>query len=396
MNIKWEDGLKLDSNLLLKSDILQSKNSDLSNILPFNLSKGIISFQLEHDSLDMGLILITKLAIYIDDKKFISFCNSYPLSLQIESSDEIATIILLYLNVNKKTIEEKGVKYSKEVLSLSTEYDHSAQQSIMITSFRLNNMHLEMLENSFPILTMDHYLMTPVFLKLQKLISNIENYNKMIFSTSQPLMSPFLKFLVLKLRREINFTECQKDSISPLSVFNLLHDIFNVLVSSNTSIQNTTPLYNYEFDKAYSKINFLIEEIEKICQQKNIRNFVQFHRQGQKYISDDFPQAFFTAKKYYLVIKKKSGIELETEFLKEIKITSISRYTKSVILSLSGLNLRKLDKSMHYNLNISLGSNDILYEIESNSEWDFILVDKSATFTAYELYDNYDFFIAFI
>ncbi|MDE4992303.1 intracellular growth locus, partial [Francisella tularensis subsp. holarctica] len=38
---------------------------------------------------------------------------------------------------------------------------------------------------------------------------------------------------------------------------------------------------------------------------------------------------------------------------------------------------------------------DAIYVIQKGSEWDFILADSSAVFTAFEGCENFDFFIAF-
>jgi predicted component of type VI protein secretion system len=396
-NIKWSNGQKLDRDVLSLSDELIIRHSELSNLLPFNLSKGIVAFELDNDSLNTGLIMVQKLTAYLEDKRFISFDNSYPLTLQLSDSGELADIIPIYLNINERVVEHNQIKCVTEILSLSTEYDHTAIHSTVIASFRMNNAALEIEECDFPILSMNHYLMEPILLKLNKLISNLENFNKFVFSSSHPYMSTYLNFLLLKFKRELNFAEFNKNNVSPYNIFNSVHDIYSLLISANIEKDENMPtVFRYEFEKAYSKFNNLIDQIEIICKQRNIKNFVQFHRQGQKYICDNLPQEFFTANKYYFVAKKKPGVELTNKLSREIKITSISRYTNSVVLSLPGLRLKEIERSMHRNLHISLGDDDLLFEIESNSEWDFVLVDKSATFTAFDQYENYDFFIAFL
>lgn len=396
-NIKWENGLKLDSNLLSLSDLFNARNSNLSNFLPFNLSKGVITFDLEKESLNDGLIFIKKLVIYLENKKPIIFDGSYPLSLQILSNNGIADVMDIYININEKIVEEDGVKCTEEVLSLSTEYDYSANHSSKIASFRINNTILEVIDSDMPILTMNHYMMDSIFQRLNKLIAIIDNFNKFIFSSSRPSISPQLNFLLLKLVRELNFAEFNKSSTSPYDIFNLLHDIYNLLILSDFQTKiDTSSCVLYEFNKAYSKFNQLIDLIEKTCEQKNIRNFVQFENEGQKYICNQLPQEFLTANKYYFVIKKKLDNEERGKPIKEIKITSISRYTNSIVLSLPGLKLREVDRSMHHNLHISLGEGDYLFEIMSNSEWDFVLVDKSAVFSTFKGAENYDFFIAFV
>ncbi|WP_154142788.1 MULTISPECIES: type VI secretion system baseplate subunit TssK [unclassified Brucella] len=206
-----------------------------------------------------------------------------------------------------------------------------------------------------------------------------------------------MNFLLSKLKRELYFAESNKSNVSPYHVFSLINDVYSLIIENNIEKKHDiTKTFQYDFNKAYSSFNGLINELEKVCEKKSIKNFVQFNPHGQKYVCDSFPQEFFTANKYYLVVKKKSEADAINQLDKEIKITSISRYTKTVVLSLSGLKLKKIDASMHKNLHISLGSADTIFEIERNSEWDFILVDKSATFSAFDGSDNYDFFIAFL
>ena len=45
--LKWENGLKIDRDVLTLSDTLMIEASERSNLLPFNLSNGCISFELD-------------------------------------------------------------------------------------------------------------------------------------------------------------------------------------------------------------------------------------------------------------------------------------------------------------------------------------------------------------
>jgi predicted component of type VI protein secretion system len=395
--LKWENGLKIDSQVLTLSDALTAEAFERANLLPFNLSNGIISFELDKKSLITGLVLIKKLQIYIENKKFISFDNSYPLSLQVQKTDEIAPIIPIYINLNDRTVEYNNKKCVGEVLSLSTEYDYTSAYSIIISSFRMNNSSLEMIENDFVIFTMNHYLMDEIFLKFHQMVSKVENYNKYIASSLHHSIYIYLNYLLLKFKRELSFAELNKESVSPLEMFNHAHNILSFLYSCN--MQNKDIPYTtlrFDMGRSYDSLNQVINQIEKFCTQPVLKNFVQFHKVGQKYICENFPQEFFSAKKHYFIIKNKPDIKLTNKLTKEIKITSISRYTNNVVLSLPGIKLKEVDNQMHQDLYISLGRDDLMFKIESSSEWDFILVDKSATFISQDIYENYDFFIAFI
>ncbi|AIT09601.1 intracellular growth locus [Candidatus Francisella endociliophora] len=396
--VNWENGLKLDCEILIKSNLAISKRSDLSNILPFNLQKGFINFTVDHEGLQTGLILIKSLDLYIDNKRFVSFDNSYPLSIQV-INDEIAATISIYLNITEKSIEKEQTKYIADDLYLSTKYDYSAKHSIKIADFRTNGSKLEALECDFPLLTMNHYLMDDIFTRINRTISNIIGFNRFIFSTSRPYASTYLNFLLLKLKRDVIFAEKNKSSVTPQYIFNILHDIYSLIISNTLDDQQDIldSIIDYEVNYAYSKFNLLLDKIEDICKNRTINNFVQFHLQGQKYICSNFPEEFFVANKHYLVVKRKTEIGNNKRFenKNKLRITSISRYTNIVTLSLSGLKLEEIGDSLHNNLAISLGDYDTVFEIKKNAEWDFILVDKSAVFSALEGSQNYDFFIAF-
>ncbi|MDE4976132.1 intracellular growth locus, partial [Francisella tularensis subsp. holarctica] len=75
--------------------------------LPANLNKGIVSFDLDVESLHTGLILIKDLKLYLDEKKFVFYDKSYPLSLQI-MTDNLSDEIPIFLNIIEKVIEKKG------------------------------------------------------------------------------------------------------------------------------------------------------------------------------------------------------------------------------------------------------------------------------------------------
>ena len=223
--VDWEDGLRLDSDILIHSDITTAKNNNMSNILPHNLRKGISSFIIDKENLQTGLISIKNIEIFLIDKSFVSFDDSYPLSLQI-SFDETAMVIPVFLNVNEKSKEIDGVKYIVENLTLSSEYNHVSNSSIKIAAFRLNNLLLEPIETDYPILSMNHYLMDIVFSKLEKLVSSMEVFAKFTFSASNPLASIYLSFLIKKLKRELELAANNKKNISPLSLFQCVHDIY--------------------------------------------------------------------------------------------------------------------------------------------------------------------------
>lgn len=77
-----------------------------------------------------------------------------------------------------------------------------------------------------------------------------------------------------------------------------------------------------------------------------------------------------------------------------MRITSISRNKNVVTLSLSGVKLVEVEHSM-MNFTTRVDNIDAIYEIQKGSEWDFILADSSAVFTAFEGSENFGFFIAF-
>ena len=391
--VDWKDGLRLDSEILIHSDVATAKNSNTSIFLPHNLRKGISSFVIDDESLQSGLISIKSLEMFLYDKSFVSLNDGYPLSLQVPL-DETEMIVNVFLNVDEVSKEIDGVQYVVEHLTLSTEYSHVSKHSIEIAAFRINNISLEPIETDYPILSMNHYLMNSVFSKLERLVSCMEVYSKFTFSISNPLASIYLSFLIKKLQHELELANNNKSNVSPLSLFQCVHDIY-IVITDNIPESNFANI-QYNFDKAYTSLITLLEEVTPLSERKSIKNFVQFHKHGQKYICDNFPKEFFTAYKHFLVIKKKPGLDIKTSLTKDIKITSISRYTNIIVLSLPGLRIKGIDHSMHRNLHISLDKDDYLYEIEKNSEWDFILVDKSATFSYVRESENYDFFIAFL
>lgn len=70
--IYWEDGLLLDSDILDRSNLAILESSAFSNYLPFNLNRGIITFDIDTESLNSGLILVKDLKLYLQDKKLFS------------------------------------------------------------------------------------------------------------------------------------------------------------------------------------------------------------------------------------------------------------------------------------------------------------------------------------
>lgn len=69
--IYWEDGLRLDSDILDKSNLSVLERLSTASYLPANLNKGIVSFDLDVESLQTGLILIKDLKLYLDEKNFV-------------------------------------------------------------------------------------------------------------------------------------------------------------------------------------------------------------------------------------------------------------------------------------------------------------------------------------
>lgn len=66
--IYWEDGLRLDRDILDQSNLSILERSKSANYLPANLNKGIVSFDLDIESLQTGLILVKDLILYLDEK----------------------------------------------------------------------------------------------------------------------------------------------------------------------------------------------------------------------------------------------------------------------------------------------------------------------------------------
>ncbi|MDE4955539.1 intracellular growth locus, partial [Francisella tularensis subsp. holarctica] len=68
-----------------------------ASYLPANLNKGIVRFDLDVESLQTGLILIKDLKLYLYEKNFVFYDNSYKLSLQI-ITDKLSDEIPLFMN----------------------------------------------------------------------------------------------------------------------------------------------------------------------------------------------------------------------------------------------------------------------------------------------------------
>ncbi|MDE4965864.1 intracellular growth locus, partial [Francisella tularensis subsp. holarctica] len=77
----WEDGLSLDSDILDKSNLSVLERLSTARYLQDNLNKGIVIFDLDVESLQTVLILIKDLKFYLEEKKFVFYDKSYPLSL---------------------------------------------------------------------------------------------------------------------------------------------------------------------------------------------------------------------------------------------------------------------------------------------------------------------------
>lgn len=393
--IYWEDGLLLDSDILDRSNLTILENSAFSNYLPFNLSRGIITFDIDTESLNSGLILVKDLKLYLQDKKIIFFNKKYPLSLQV-SLDRVSEEIPLFLNVREKVLEEKGFKYIYNQLSLSLEYDHSMKYSTQVALFLLDNGKLVAKDYDFPLLTLDHYLMNDVFVRINRLVSELKAFNRFVFSTSRSYAAILLTFLINKFEKDLEFAEFIRLNSCPKQIFDLLHDIYSLIGSNLDNVEDFENII-FDFQKPIVKLRILVDKVLALCEYKKINNFVKFELHGQKYICDNFPEEFFVATKYYVIVKKKASVlssSLKFDNKNALRITSISRNQNIVTLSLSGVRLLDVEHSM-INFTFKIDNIDAIYEIQKGSELDFIIADRSATFSAFKESKNFDFYITF-
>ncbi|QUE30845.1 type VI secretion system baseplate subunit TssK [Francisella philomiragia] len=392
--IYWEDGLRLDKDILDQSNLTILERSRAANYLPANLNKGIISFDLDIESLQTGLILIKELKLYLDEKTFIFFDKSYPLSIQV-MTDELAGDVPLFLNVKEKIVEKEGVKYIYNQLSLSLEHDYSVKYSTQIALFKLDRGRLVSDIYDFPLLTLNHYIMQDAFIKLSRIVSELKSFNRFVFSTSRSYAAILLVFLINKLERELKFAESNRLNSSPKQLFDLVHDIYS-LIQLNLDKHEEIDNIEFDFYKPLKKLNLLSDRLLTLCEYRKISNFIKFDLQGRKYLCENFPEEFFVATRYYVLIKRRTTAPANVKFenKKLLRITSISRNKNVVTLSLSGVKLVEVEHSM-MNFTTRIDNIDAIYEIQKGSEWDFILADSSAVFTAFEGSENFDFFIAF-
>lgn len=392
--IYWEDGLRLDRGILDQSNLSILERSKSANYLPANLNKGIISFDLDMESLQTGLILIKDLVLYLDEKTFIYFDKSYPLSIQV-MTDELAADVPLFLNVKEKIVEKEGVKYIYNQLLLSLEHDYSVKYSTQIALFKLDRGRLVSDIYDFPLLTLNHYIMQDAFIKLSRIVSELKSFNRFVFSTSRSYAAILLVFLINKLERELKFTESNRLNSSPKQLFDLVHDIYS-LIQLNLDKHEEIDNIEFDFYKPLKKLNLLSDRLLTLCEYRKISNFIKFELQGRKYLCENFPEEFFVATRYYVFIKRRTTAPANVKFenKKLLRITSISRNKNVVTLSLSGVKLVEVEHSM-MNFTTRIDNIDAIYEIQKGSEWDFILADSSAVFTAFEGSENFDFFIAF-
>ncbi|MBK2105708.1 type VI secretion system baseplate subunit TssK [Francisella philomiragia] len=392
--IYWEDGLRLDKDILDQSNLTILERSRAANYLPANLNKGIISFDLDIESLQTGLILIKELELYLDEKTFIFFDKSYPLSIQV-MTDELAGDVPLFLNVKEKIVGKEGVKYIYNQLSLSLEHDYSVKYSTQIALFKLDRGRLVSDIYDFPLLTLNHYMMQDAFIKLSRIVSELKSFNRFVFSTSRSYAAILLVFLINKLERELKFAESNRLNSSPKQLFDLVHDIYS-LIQLNLDKHEEIDNIEFDFYKPLKKLNLLSDRLLTLCEYRKISNFIKFELQGRKYLCENFPEEFFVATRYYVLIKRRTTAPANVKFenKKLLRITSISRNKNVVTLSLSGVKLVEVEHSM-MNFTTRIDNIDAIYEIQKGSEWDFILADSSAVFTAFEGSENFDFFIAF-
>ncbi|API87166.1 type VI secretion system baseplate subunit TssK [Francisella uliginis] len=389
----WEDGMRLDSEVLDKASLALIERSTELNHLPFNLNKGIISFNIDNESLASNLILIKDLKLYIDGKKLIFFDKTYPLSLQLPL-DEFHDEVPVFVNVRDRVIEKEGHKYIYDKLSLSLEHDYSAKYSLQIALFKSEKGKLSAKNYDFPLLSLDHYLMQELFIKLNRLISELKAFNRLVFSTSRSYASILLSFRINKLERNLEFAESNRLNSDPLQIFNELHDVYSLIQLNLDKIDKVENIV-YDFNRPITKLNLLIDRLLSLCEHRKINNFVRFELQGQKYICENFPEEFFVANRYYLFVKKKSTAPATLKFNNKdsLRVTSISRNRNIVTLSLSGVRLLDVNHSTNFAVNID--NIDAIYEIQKGSELDFIVADRSAVFSAFNGSENFDFFIAF-
>ncbi|WP_160459605.1 type VI secretion system baseplate subunit TssK [Francisella tularensis] len=392
--IYWEDGLKLDSDILDKSNLSVLERLSTASYLPANLNKGIVSFDLDVESLQTGLILIKDLKLYLDEKNFVFYDKSYPLSLQI-MTDKLSDEIPLFLNIREKVIEKNGIKYIYNQLSLSLEHSYGFKHSIQIALFRLDRGRLVPEIYDFPLLTLNHYYLGDIFVKLNRTVSELKSFNRFVFSASRSYASILLVFLINKLERELKFAESNRANSSPKQIFDLIDDIYSLIQLNLDKVEELDSI-EFDFQKPLTKLNLLADRLLTLCEYRKINNFIRFELHGKKYICESFPEEFFVATRYYLFLKRKATAPANVRFENKnaLRITSISRNKNIVALSLSGVKLVDVEFSM-INFTTRFDNIDAIYEIQKGSEWDFILADSSAVFTAFEGSENFDFFIAF-
>ncbi|AEI35932.1 MULTISPECIES: type VI secretion system baseplate subunit TssK [Francisella] len=392
--VYWEDGVRLDRDILDQSNLSILESSRVANYLPMNLNKGIISFNLDIESLYTGLILIKDLELYLDEKIFISYDRSYPLSLQV-TTDELVGDIPIFLDIKERVVEKDGTKYIYNQLSLSLEHDYSSKYSTQIALFKLDRGRLVSDIYDFPVLTLNHYSMQDIFVKLNRLVSELKSFNRFVFSTSRSYAAIILVFLINKLERELKFAESNRLNSSPKQIFDLVHDIYSLIQLNLDKVEEIDSI-EFDFYKPLRKLDSLADRLLSLCEYRKINNFIKFDLHGRKYICENFPEEFFVASRYYIFIKRKATAPANVKFenKKVLRITSISRNKNVVTLSLSGIKLVEVENSM-MNFTTRVDNIDAIYEIQKGSEWDFILADSSAVFTAFEGSENFDFFIAF-
>ncbi|MDE4965507.1 intracellular growth locus, partial [Francisella tularensis subsp. holarctica] len=87
----------------------------------------------------------------------------------------------------------------------------------------------------------------------------------------------------------------------------------------------------------------------------------------------------------YIFLKRKETDpdNLRFENKNDLRITRISINKNIVALNLSGVKLVDVEFYM-INFTSRFDNIDAIYEIQKGSEWDFLLADSSAVFTAFE------------
>lgn len=80
--------------------------------------------------------------------------------------------------------------------------------------------------------------------------------------------------------------------VKPYDLYSTIHDIYSLIISNTSDDEQYTPesIITYDTYKAFSTLDTLVTRLFNLCENKNIKNFVQFKLQGQKYVCDNLPE----------------------------------------------------------------------------------------------------------